>query len=394
MGMGVVKVQEGRLRKIVEGHPWVYRTEIDAVEGSPKDGDLVEVRGPRGKLLGTGVFNAQSMLTVRLLLHGGGPVDDALVVDRVRKAVAYRAYYDRPDTDSRRLIFGEADRLPGVIADQFADVIVLQVLSLGMERWQDLIARTLVELVKPRCLLLRNDESIRLKEGLPLYNRAFFGPEPGETEILENGLKLLVDPVGGQKTGYYLDQKDNHAFLRRFAAGKRVLDCFSYVGGFGLNAAVAGAQETVAVDISEDAVARARANAERNGLSDRMTFVAANAFDYLREQGRARARFDVVVLDPPAFTKSQSARDGAIRGYKEINLSAMRLLPEGGILATHSCSFHMPESTFVETVLSAAHDLGRGARIIGMRSQSPDHPVLAGYPESHYLKSLWLQMLD
>jgi 23S rRNA (cytosine1962-C5)-methyltransferase len=394
MGMGVVKVQEGRLRKIVEGHPWVYRTEIDAVEGSPKDGDLVEVRGPRGKLLGTGVFNAQSMLTVRLLLHGGGPVDDALIVDRVRKAVAYRAYYDRPDTDSRRLIFGEADRLPGVIADQFADVIVLQVLSLGMERWQDLIARTLVDLVKPRSLLLRNDESIRLKEGLPLYNRVFFGPEPGETEILENGLKLLVDPVGGQKTGYYLDQKDNHAFLRKFSAGKRVLDCFSYVGGFGLNAAAAGALETVAVDISEDAVSRARANAERNGLSDRMTFVAANAFDYLREQGRARARFNVVVLDPPAFTKSQSARDGAIRGYKEINLSAMRLLPEDGILATHSCSFHMPESTFVETVLSAAHDLGRGARIIGMRSQAPDHPVLVGYPESHYLKSLWLQMLD
>ena len=392
--MGVVRVQEGRLRRIAEGHPWVYRTEIEGVDGAPADGDLVEVRGPRGKLLGTGVYNAKSMLTVRLLVHGGGDVDDALIESRVRKAVAYRSYFAEPGTDSARLIFGEADLLPGVIADRFADVVVLQVLSLGMERWTDLIARTLVDLVEPRSLLLRNDEPIRLKEGLPLYRRAFFGPEPGETVLQENGLKYAIDPAGGQKTGYYLDQKDNHDYLRRFVEGKRVLDCLTYFGGFALNAAAGGASETVAVDISDEAVARAKANAERNGLSDRISFVTANAFDYMREQGRAKARYDVVVLDPPAFTKSHSALEGAIRGYKEINLSGMRLLPEGGILATHSCSYHMPERTFVETVLSAANDLGRAARVIALRSQAPDHPVLAGYPESHYLKSLWLQMLD
>ena len=390
--MGIVHIQEGRLRRIVEGHPWVYRTEIDSVEGAPGDGALVEVRGPRGKLLGTGVYNSASMLAVRLLVHGGGVVDDALIEERVRRAVAYRTYFDRPDTDSRRLVFGEADLLPGVIADQFADVVVLQVLSLGMERWQDLIARTLVELVRPRSLFLRNDEPIRLKEGLPLYTRTFHGPEPGEVLIRENGLRLSVDPAGGQKTGYYLDQKDNHAYLRQFTAGRRVLDCFTYVGGFALNAAAAGATAIVAVDSSAEAVGRAKENAERNGLTG-LSFVTANVFDFLRDQARAKERYDVVVLDPPAFAKSRSALDGAVRGYKEINLGAMRLLPEGGFLATHSCSYHMPEDLFLETVLSAARDLGRGARIVAMRSQAPDHPVLAGYPESHYLKSLWLQML-
>ncbi len=392
--MGVVRIQEGRLRRIAEGHPWVYRTEIAAVEGAPADGALVEVRGPRGNLLGTGVYNSASMISVRLLVHGGGAVDDALVEARVRRAVAYRAYFDDPGCDSRRLIFGEADLLPGVIADRFADVVVLQVLSLGMERWTDLIVRTLVDAAEPRTVLLRNDEPIRLKEGLPLYRRTAYGPEPGETTILENGLRFGVDPTGGQKTGFYLDQRENHAFLRRFAAGRRVLDCFCYAGGFALNAAAAGAREVLGIDVSEDAVARARANAALNGLADRTAFEAANAFDRLRELGRAKERYDVVVLDPPAFTKSHSGKDAAVRGYKEINLSGMRLLPAGGILATHSCSYHMAEDLFVETVLSAARDLGRSVRIVALRPQAPDHPVLAGYPESKYLKSLWLEMLD
>jgi 23S rRNA (cytosine1962-C5)-methyltransferase len=391
--MGVVRIQEGRLRRIAEGHPWVYRTEIASVEGSPGDGALVEVRGPRGQLLGTGVYNAASMISVRLLVHGGGTVDDSLVERRVRAAVAYRAYFDEPGCDGRRLLFGEADLLPGVIADQFADVVVLQVLSLGMERWQDRIVRTLVDCVRPRSVLLRNDDPIRLKEGLPLYTRTAFGPEPGEIELRENGLRYAVDPAGGQKTGFYLDQRENHAFLRRFSEGKRVLDAFCYAGGFALNAAAAGAREVLGIDASGEAVVRARDNAARNGLSDRVSFEEANAFDRLRELGRAKERFDVVVLDPPAFTKSRSGKDAAVRGYKEINLSGMRLLPEGGILATHSCSFHMPEDLFVETVLSAARDLGRPVRIVAMRSQAPDHPILAGYPESHYLKSLWLQMI-
>ena len=389
----IVHVINGRQKKLLQGHPWVYGNEIERVEGDIADGDLVTVVDFRGRYMGTGFYNSRSLITVRLLTHRQEEITDELIAARVKAACDYRRFVmQREGTDSCRLIYGEADRLPGVIADRFGGVIVLQVLALGMERYTQVIADALVACERPACLLLNNDDAIRLKEGMTCFTKVLCGELPEETIISENGVKLAVDVRGGQKTGYFLDQKDNHLFLRQFCRDARVLDCFSYIGGFALNAARGGAREVTAVDISESAVELIRRNAALNGAQ--INAVCANCFDFLRAQVKAGEKYDVVVLDPPAFTKAHANMANACRGYKEIALSAMRLLPAGGVLATHSCSYHMPEDVFVNTVLSAAQDLHRQVRVITLRRQDIDHPVLAGYPESHYLKSLWLQMLD
>ena len=389
----VVHVINGRQKKLLQGHPWVYGNEIERVEGEIADGELVTVVDFRGRYMGTGFYNSRSLITVRLLTHRQEEITDALIAARVRAACDYRRFVmQREGTDSCRLIYGEADRLPGVIADRFGGVIVLQVLALGMERYTQVIADALIACEQPTCLLLNNDDAIRIKEGMTCFTKVLHGELPEETIISENGVKLAVDVRGGQKTGYFLDQKDNHLFLRQFCRDARVLDCFSYIGGFALNAAMGGAREVTAVDISESAVELIRRNAALNGAQ--INAVCANCFDFLRAQVKAGEKYDVVVLDPPAFTKAHANMANACRGYKEIALSAMRLLPAGGVLATHSCSYHMPEDVFVNTVLSAAQDLHRQVRVITLRRQDIDHPVLAGYPESHYLKSLWLQMLD
>lgn len=389
----VVHVINGRQKKLLQGHPWVYGNEIERVEGETADGGLVTVVDFRDRYMGTGVYNSRSLITVRLLTHRHEEINDALIAGRVRAACDYRKFILRREgTDSCRLIYGEADRLPGVIADRFGDVIVLQVLALGMERYTQVIADELIACQQPACLLLQNDDAIRIKEGMTCFAKVLHGELPEKTIIHENGVKLAVDVQGGQKTGYFLDQKDNHLFLRQFCKDARVLDCFSYIGGFALNAVQGGAREVTAVDISESAVELIRRNAELNGAQ--INAVCANCFDFLRAQVKAGEKYDVVVLDPPAFTKAHANMANACRGYKEIALSAMRLLPAGGVLATHSCSYHMPEDVFVNTVLSAAQDLHRQVRVITLRRQDIDHPVLAGYPESHYLKSLWLQMLD
>ncbi|WP_418932934.1 class I SAM-dependent rRNA methyltransferase [Hominenteromicrobium sp.] len=389
----IVHVVNGRQKKLLQGHPWVYGNEIERVEGEIEDGGLVTVVDFRGRYMGTGFYNSKSLITVRLLTHRQEEVTDELIASRVKAACDYRRFVmNRPGTDSCRLIYGEADRLPGVIADRFGGVIVLQVLALGMERFTQTIADALLACEKPDCLLLQNDDAIRRKEGMECFTRVLYGTLPEENIIHENGVKLAVDVLGGQKTGYFLDQKDNHLFVRQFCKDARVLDCFSYIGAFALNAAAAGAKEVTAVDISEAAVQLIEKNAALNGAD--ITAVCANCFDFLRAQVKAGEKYDVVVLDPPAFTKAHANMASACRGYKEIALSAMRLLPAGGVLATHSCSYHMPEEVFVNTVLSAAQDLHRQVRVITLRRQDIDHPVLAGYPESHYLKSLWLQMLD
>lgn len=389
----IVHVVNGRQKKLLQGHPWVYGNEIERVEGEIEDGGLVTVVDFRGRYMGTGFYNSKSLITVRLLTHRQEEITDELIASRVKAACDYRRFVmNRPGTDSCRLIYGEADRLPGVIADRFGGVIVLQVLALGMERFTQTIADALLACEKPDCLLLQNDDAIRRKEGMECFTRVLYGTLPEENIIHENGVKLAVDVLGGQKTGYFLDQKDNHLFVRQFCKDARVLDCFSYIGAFALNAAAAGAKEVTAVDISEAAVQLIEKNAALNGAD--ITAVCANCFDFLRAQVKAGEKYDVVVLDPPAFTKAHANMASACHGYKEIALSAMRLLPAGGVLATHSCSYHMPEEVFVNTVLSAAQDLHRQVRVITLRRQDIDHPVLAGYPESHYLKSLWLQMLD
>ena len=389
----VVHVINGRQKKLLQGHPWVYGNEIERVEGEIVDGELVTVVDFRGRYMGTGFYNSKSLITVRLLTHRSEEINDSLIAARVKAACDYRRFVmNRPGTDSCRLIYGEADRLPGVIADRFGDVIVLQVLALGMEKYTQVIADALVACEKPGCLLLNNDDAIRRKEGMECFTKVLYGELPEETVIHENGIKLSVDVKGGQKTGYFLDQKDNHLFVRQFCKDARVLDCFSYIGGFALNAAAAGAKSVTAVDISENAVELIRRNAQLNGMQ--VETVCANCFDFLRAQVKEKRKYDVIVLDPPAFTKAHANMANACRGYKEIALSAMRMLEAGGVLATHSCSYHMPEDVFVNTVLSAAQDLHRQVRVITLRRQDIDHPVLAGYPESHYLKSLWLQMLD
>lgn len=389
----IVHVVNGRQKKLLQGHPWVYGNEIERVEGEIEDGGLATVVDFRGRYMGTGFYNSKSLITVRLLTHRQEEITDELIASRVKAACDYRRFVmNRPGTDSCRLIYGEADRLPGVIADRFGGVIVLQVLALGMERFTQTIADALLACEKPDCLLLQNDDAIRRKEGMECFTRVLYGTLPEENIIHENGVKLAVDVLGGQKTGYFLDQKDNHLFVRQFCKDARVLDCFSYIGAFALNAAAAGAKEVTAVDISEAAVQLIEKNAALNGAD--ITAVCGNCFDFLRAQVKAGEKYDVVVLDPPAFTKAHANMASACRGYKEIALSAMRLLPAGGVLATHSCSYHMPEEVFVNTVLSAAQDLHRQVRVITLRRQDIDHPVLAGYPESHYLKSLWLQMLD
>ncbi len=391
--MAIVHVINGRQRKLFEGHPWVYRNEIEKIEGDVTPGDLVDVVDFRGKFVGRGFINPLSLITVRLLTHRNEEITEETIRQRVKDAIAYRRYFAREDTDCARLLFGEADLLPGVIADRFGEVIVLQTLALGMEKYERVIADTLISECSPKTFILRNDEPIREKEGMAIVRKVHFGEEIRKTIINENGIRLQVDVFDGQKTGYFLDQKANHRRVAPYVKGKRVLDCFTYTGAFALHAAKHGAREVLAVDISQDAILIARENARLNGF-DQITFETANAFDTLRELGKAREQYDVIILDPPAFTKSKSALPGAIRGYKEINLSAMKLLPAKGILATHSCSYHMPEDVFVETVLSAAHDLRRQVRIIDLCKQDHDHPILAGYPESHYLKSLWIEMLD
>jgi 23S rRNA (cytosine1962-C5)-methyltransferase len=386
----------GAQKRIAEGHPWIYRNQIEryAQPDEPEPGSLVDVYDFRGRYVGTGLFNPASMIAVRLLTRKKADIDERFIQDRVLKAIDYRQVFRRTDTDCRRLIFGESDLLPGVIADQFADTVVLQILSLGMEKWIPVIADTLIAQLHPANLILQNEEPVRLKEGLPLYRKAYAGMDPGQMIIMENGLRLTIDLAGGQKTGYYLDQKANHAALRPFTKGKTVLDCFCYVGGFALNAAAGGAANVTGVDQSESAISLAGNNAGLNGYSGKMNWVVANVFDYLREAVQKRARYDVIILDPPAFAKSHAALPGARRGYKEINLSAFRMLEPGGMLVTHSCSFHMTEPIFMETVLEAAQDARRTIRIMDIRRQDADHPILAGHPESFYLKSLWLQVIE
>ena len=391
--MAIVHVINGRQKKLFEGHPWVYRNEIEKIDGEALPGDLVDVVDFRGKFVGRGFINPASLITVRLLTHKNEEITGSMIEKRVRDAVAYRRYFSRQDTDCARMIFGEADLLPGVIADQFGDVVVMQTLALGMQKYETIIADTLISELSPKTLILRNDEPIREKEGMELIRKIYYGEDIRKTEIVENGITFSIDVFQGQKTGYFLDQKANHRRIAPYVKGKRVLDCFTYIGAFAMNAAKYGAEEVLAVDISPEAIEIAKENAVKNGFNQ-ISFQTANAFDLLRELGKEKRMFDVIVLDPPAFTKSKSAQAGAIRGYKEINLSAMKLLPPGGILATHSCSYYMPEDIFVETVLSAAFDLRRHVRIIDLCRQDHDHPILAGYPESYYLKSVWLEMLD
>ena len=390
---------------ILRGHPWVYDQEVVSVEGTPENGKLVDVLSKKGRYLGTGFLSEQSKIRIRLISRNANDrFDESFWERKLRWAWDYRkSVMDEADLDACRIIFGEADAFPGLTVDKFHDLLSVQVLSVGMEGIKAMLLPALVRILREdgqpiRGVFERNDVALRDKEGLPQY-KAWFPlegepvPESPIVEITENGIKYLVDVENGQKTGFFLDQKYNRRAVARLARGKTVLDCFTHTGSFALNAAMGGAKHVTAVDVSESAVEMARANAERNGLSGVMDCVAANVFDLLPALEKEPPKYDFIILDPPAFTKSRKTVANAITGYKEINYRAMRLLPRGGYLATCSCSHFATEEKFIAMLHDAAKDAGVQLRQIEARQQSCDHPILWGVDETNYLKFYLFQVV-
>ena len=390
---------------ILRGHPWVYDAEVLTAEEGAENGSLVDVVSKKGRYLGTGFLSEHSKIRVRLISRNANDrFDDAFWQRKLRWAWEYRkTVMSAEDLDACRIIFGEADVFPGLTVDKFHDLLSVQVLSVGMERIKDRLIPELVAILREdgqtiRGVFERNDVALREKEGLPQEKRWF--PLPGEpvpdspvTGITENGVKYLVDVENGQKTGFFLDQKYNRRAVARLAKGRTVLDCFTHTGSFALNAAMGGAAHVTAVDVSESAVEMARANAQRNGLDGVMECVAANVFDLLPALEKEPTRYDFIILDPPAFTKSRKTVHNAIAGYKEINYRAMRLLPRGGLLATCSCSHFATEGKFVAMLHDAARDAGVQLRQIEARQQACDHPILWGVDETNYLKFYLFQVV-
>ena len=391
---------------ILRGHPWVYDAEITATEGQAENGGLVDVISKKGRYLGTGFLSEQSKIRVRLVSRNANDQFDAAFWRRkLQWAWEYRKRVMSPeDLDACRIIFGEADAFPGLTVDKFHDLLSVQVLSVGMERIQDILLPALAELLRAdgfpiRGILLRNDVALREKEGLP-QGKGWY-PLPGEaapdsavTEITENGVKYLVDVENGQKTGFFLDQKYNRRAVGRIARGRTVLDCFTHTGSFALNAGICGAEHVIGVDASELGVAQARENAALNGLEDRVEFLCADVFDLLPQLEQQGEQFDVVILDPPAFTKSRSSVKKAVKGYREINLRAMKLVRDGGFLATCSCSHFMDYELFTQTIGQAARNVHKRLRQVEYRTQSPDHPILWAADDSYYLKFYIFQVCD
>ena len=405
-GFPAVTVTEKAERALRGGHPWVFGEEVTALEGAPENGGIVDVRSRKGRWLGAGFYNEVSKIRVRLLSRNPNDrFDENFWARRLRYALEYRRAVMGADFFSNcRLVFGEADQLHGLTVDRFGDILVTQTLCLGLERRKallfPLLARLLWEMDAPvRAVYERNDVAIREKEGLEQGKGFFAAPGletglDGHVTITENGVVYDVDYIDGQKTGFFLDQKYNRQAAARLAKGRRVLDCFTHTGSFALNAAKGGAAHVTAVDISADAIALARANCARNGLEERMDFVTADVFQLLtRMAAEGRRDYDFIILDPPAFTKSSTTVKNAFRGYKEINLKAMRLLPRGGYLATCSCSHFMTEPLFRRMLHDAAADAAVSLRQIEARQQSPDHPILWNVPETNYLKFFLFQVV-
>ena len=392
-------------RALTGGHPWVYEGEVVSLEGTAEDGGLVDVVSRRGSWLGCGFYNSRSKIRVRLVSRNANDdFSDEFWTRRLRYAWEYRKTV-MGETDSRccRIIFGEADFFPGLTVDRFGDVLVAQVLSLGIERIKHRLFSLLVDILRQdgqdiRGVYERNDVAIRELEGME-PGKGWY-PLPGETppsqttvDIVENGIRYTVDFENGQKTGFFLDQKYNRLAVAKLARDRTVLDCFTHTGSFALNAAKGGAKHVTAVDVSEFAVQCAAENARRNGLDGVMDCVAANVFDLLPQLEKQPRKYDFIILDPPAFTKSRRTVHSAMTGYKEINYRAMKLLPRGGYLATCSCSHFATEELFIKMLHNAAHDAGVQLRQIEARQQCADHPILWGVEETNYLKFFIFQVV-
>ena len=396
--VAIVTLKKGEGRTIKAGGAWVFNNEIETITGRFHNGDLVIVHDFDGYPMGKGYINQNSKIRVRLLTrHVNQEIDESFFQMRLQNAWNYRK--DTVDTSSCRLVFGEADFLPGIVIDKYEDVLVMECLTLGMERYKEQLADLMKQILQKdgiqiRGVYERSDAKEREKEGLSRV-KGFIGAEfDTNVEITENGVCYMVDVVNGQKTGFFLDQKYNRLAIQKLCKGKRVLDCFTHMGTFALNAGIAGASEVTGLDISEFAVEQATENAKRNSLSDTVTFRAANVLDELPKLAAAGEKYDVVILDPPAFTKSRQATKNAIKGYREINMKGLKLVKDGGYLATCSCSHFMTQELLAKTIREAARATHKRLRQVEFRTQAPDHPILWAAEESYYLKFFIFQVVD
>ena len=395
---GIVNLKKGEGRTLKAGGMWVYDNEIASTMGEIVDGGLAEVHDFDGYFMGIGYINRRSKITVRMMSRRTREIDRAFIEQRVRACVDYRKH--TVDMSSCRLIFGEADFLPGIVIDKFSDVLVVESLALGIDRFKPLIVELLKQVLKEegmpiRGVYERSDAKVRLQEGMERF-KGFIGEEfDTKVSIVENGVKYMVDVKDGQKTGFFLDQKYNRAAIRPMCKDAKVLDCFTHTGSFALNAGMAGAKSVLGVDASELGVAQATENAALNGLSDRVSFICEDVFELLPRLEKEGELFDVVILDPPAFTKSRNSIKNAVKGYREINLRAMKLVKNGGYLATCSCSHFMNPELFAKTIGEAAANVHKRLRQIEYKTQSPDHPILwSRDEESLYLKFYIFQVCD
>lgn len=378
-------------RRIKDGHLWAFSNEIANIEGDPSPGGLIELRDSRQAFLGIGYYNAHSLITVRLLTREKEEIDHSFFSRRIREALVYRQRV-LPGAQAFRLLFGESDGLPGLVVDCYRDQLVLQCFSLGIENLLSPICEALIDILSPKLIYERNDIPLRHLEGLPQRKGLLRGAPVEPLTISLNGLSVVVDIQNGQKTGLFLDQAQNHSAVASYSKGRKVLDCFSYQGGFAFACAKAGATSVMAVDESKPALEIADNNSDRNGLQDIIEWFQADAFEVLRDQVQRREQFDLIILDPPSFAKSKSDLPQARKALREINIQAMKLLSRSGILATCTCSHHISDEDFLVLLRSASGDADRSFRILEWRAQSPDHPILLSMPETHYLKCVILEV--
>ncbi len=397
-GLKTLLLRPGEADRVLAGHPWVYAGAVLRAADGLEDGQLVQVKDHRQRLLGSGFYNSKSKIRVRMLSAERVEVNQAFFEDRIRTALEVRKRH-LPEATSFRVVNAESDSLSGLVVDKYEDVVVLQISSLGMDQRKQMIVQAIENLFAPRAILERGDIGSRKFEGLGESGGVLKGLAPGVLMINLNGLKVEVDLATGHKTGLYLDQQGNYQAVASYAKGKDVLDCFSFLGGFGLHAARAGARRVHMIDQSEAAIGAAKRNAGLNGLDPGCSYEVANVFDYLKNETAVRPhekvipKWDLIILDPPSFTRNRSSVPDALRGYKEIHLRALKLLKPGGTLATFCCSHHVNAGLFLDTVLSAAFDARRVLRRVATYSQSLDHPVIPMIPETEYLKGFAFEVV-
>jgi 23S rRNA (cytosine1962-C5)-methyltransferase len=393
-----VLLKPGEADRVVAGHPWVYHSSVLRLAAPARDGELVQVKDHRQRLLGVGFYNSKSKIQVRMLAPDRVEVNQSFFAQRIRSALALREKH-LPAATSYRVVNSESDSLSGLIVDKYADVLVMQISALGMDQRKGEIVAALQEVLSPRGIVERSDMAARKFEGLAESSGMHLGGLEGDSTLRVNGLSFTTNLLGGHKTGFYLDQQVNYTLVSKLGVGGQVLDCFTFLGGFALHTAQAGAAHVHALDQSAEAVAASQRNAAANGLSEKCTFETANVFDWLKAQTTTRPheklipRFDLIILDPPSFTRNRAAVPDALRGYKEIHLRALKLLKTGGALATFCCSHHVDARTFQDVILAAAFDARRLLRRVAIYSQSPDHPVIPAIPETEYLKGFAFEVV-